>query len=75
MSAIFYPVDNITPIMQTIVGFNPVYAYIQFARECMMYLTVPEASCWLKVILWGVGMFVLGYRVFKDKENAVMQKV
>ncbi|MBQ2744038.1 MAG: ABC transporter permease [Lachnospiraceae bacterium] len=75
MSAIFYPVDNITPIMQTIVGFNPVYAYIQFARECMMYQTVPEASCWLKVILWGVGMFVLGYRVFKDKENAVMQKV
>lgn len=75
MSAIFYPVDNITPVMKNIIGFNPVYAFIQFARECVMQQTVPEASVWFKMIFWGVGMFVLGYRVFKSKENAVMQKV
>lgn len=75
MSAIFYPVDNVTPVMQRIISANPVYSYIQFARECVMYQKVPEASVWLKMIGWGLGLFVIGYYVFRRKENSVMQKV
>lgn len=75
MSAIFYPVDNVTPVMQRIISANPVYSYIQFARECVMYQKVPDASVWLKMIGWGTGMFVVGYYIFRRKENSVMQKV
>lgn len=75
MSAIFYPVDNVTPVMQRIISANPVYSYIQFARECVMYQKVPDASVWLKMIGWGTGMFVVGYCIFRRKENSVMQKV
>lgn len=75
MSGIFYPVDSVTPVMQRIISANPVYSYIQFARECVMYQKVPDASVWLKMIGWGTGMFVVGYYIFRRKENSVMQKV
>ena len=75
MSGIFYPVDSVTSVMQRIISANPVYSYIQFARECVMYQKVPDASVWLKMIGWGTGMFVVGYYIFRRKENSVMQKV
>lgn len=75
MSAIFYPVENVAPAMQKIIKANPIYAYIEFSRECVLYRTLPAASVWLKMILWGIGMFGVGYYVFKKKENIVMQKV
>ena len=75
MSAIFYPVDSVTPAMQKIVSINPVYSYIQFARECVMYQKVPDMSVWMKMIGWGVGIFLVGYFIFRRKENSVMQKV
>lgn len=75
MSAIFYPVDNVTPVMQRIISANPVYSYIQFARECVMYQKVPDGEVWLKMIGWGVGVFLVGYYIFRRKENSVMQKV
>lgn len=75
MSAIFYPVDNLTPFMKTVIEANPVYVYILFARECMMYHSCPELGMWLKMAGWGIGSFLVGYYVFKRKENAVMQRI
>lgn len=75
MSAVFYPVDNVTPVMKTIIGFNPIYAFIEFARDCVLYRQMPDGIEWAKIIGWGLGMFIVGYYVFKRKENSVMQKV
>lgn len=75
LSAIFYPYEGTTPFVQRIIGTNPIYAYIAFARDCMMYGKWPEPELWLKIIFWGAGSFALGYLVFKKRENAVMQKL
>lgn len=75
MSAIFYPIDRVMDVMKTIININPVYGCITFARECVMYGTCPELSRWIQIIAWGVGSFVIGYLIFKTKENHVMQKV
>ena len=75
MSAIFYPAESVSLVMQKIINGNPLYAYIRFTRECVMYQQVPELTVWLKVIGWGVGMFLVGYYVFRRKENSVMQRV
>ena len=75
MSAIFYPADSVAPVMQKIINGNPIYAYIRFTRECVMYQQVPELAVWVKVIGWGVGMFLVGYYIFRRKENSVMQRV
>jgi ABC-type polysaccharide/polyol phosphate export permease len=75
LSAIFYPVERLSESMQTVIGCNPVYVMIAFARECVMYGTVPSADMWEKLILWSLGSFALGMLVFWKKENQVMQRV
>lgn len=75
MSAIFYPYESTTEFMQTVIGMNPVYVYIAFAREIVLHQSCPEVGMWIKMILWGVGSFALGYYVFQKKENMVIQKV
>lgn len=75
ISALFYPVDSLTQVMRTIVEINPVYAYMAFARECVIQGTCPDPMRWLQIILWGVGSFVCGYLVFRKNENNIMQKI
>jgi len=75
MSAIFYPYESTAFIAQKIIMSNPVFIFIHFARQVVMYQTIPEPIIWKKMIFWGVGMFVVGYYVFKQKENLVMQRV
>ena len=75
MSAIFFPVDSVAPALKRIIEMNPVYAYIAFARECVMNGKIPESKLWIQIIGWGICVFVVGYFVFKKKEITVMQKV
>ncbi len=75
MSAIFYPIDFVSGVMKTVIEANPVYAYINFARTCVLQGQCPSLALWLQVIIWGVVMFVVGHLVFKSKENLVMHKI
>lgn len=75
MSAIFYPVSNLSPMMQQVVGMNPVYVAIAIARDCVMYGNVSTRELWIKLVCWSLGSFFLGYLVFWSKENKVMAKI
>ena len=75
MSAIFFPVESVAPALKRIIEINPVYAYIAFARICVMEGRMPDLKLWAQTLVWSLGMFVVGYFVFKKKENTVMQKV
>lgn len=75
MSAVFYPVDRLSDMMQWVIRKNPVYNYIEFARDIVLYGVMPEPVLWLKIIGWGIISFVAGYRIFKKQENLVMQKM
>lgn len=75
LSAIFYPVTQLPEFMQRIIELNPVYVGIAIARDCVIYQTVSEPMMWIKLFAWGIGAFVVGYLVFRKKENHVMQKI
>mgnify|MGYP003291157647 CR=1 FL=1 len=75
LCAIFYPVTQLSEQMQAIVSMNPLYTFIDFARQCVMYQTVPEPMQWFKMMAWGIGIFGFGYWFFKKNENTVMQKI
>lgn len=75
LSAIFYPLEQLPQDVQTIIGMNPVFVFINFARECIIYRTIPDLTEWIKMILWGTCVFVFGYWFFKHNENLVMQKI
>ena len=66
---------SIVLMMQKVIGNNPVFVYIAFARDCVMYQKWPETDLWIKMILWGIASFLIGYYVFSKKENNVMQKI
>lgn len=75
MSALFYPVSQLSETMQTVIGYNPVYIMIAIARECVMYGQVPELQMWIRLGVWSMGMFAIGLFVYKGNENQVMQKI
>lgn len=75
ISAIFYPIDQLPAGVQQMVGMNPIYIFINFARQCVMFQTVPDVMEWVKMIIWSISMFVLGYWFFRKNENSVMQKI
>lgn len=75
MSAVFYPVDRLSGTMQWIIRKNPVYNYIEFARDIVLYGVMPEPVLWLKIIGWGCVSFGAGYLFFRKKENLVMQRM
>lgn len=75
LSAIFYPVDALPEAMQRVIGVNPVYVMIAFARQSILAGTVPELIEWVKALVWSIGSLVVGLLIFKTNENKVMQKL
>lgn len=75
LCALFYPVTSLPEQMQSIIGLNPVFVCINFARQCVMYQTVPDVMDWIKIVVWGVGMFAFGTWFFKHNENNIMQRM
>ncbi len=75
LSAIFYPVDALPEAMQRVIGVNPLYVMIAFARKSILEGTVPEPIEWVKALAWSIGSLVVGLLIFKTNENKVMQKL
>lgn len=75
MSAIFYPVESTSPLMQAVIIRNPVYNYIACARQCILEGMPPTAEQWARMFIWSVGVYILGRLYFNRMKNRVLQKV
>ena len=75
VSALFYPVDRLSGVMRTVVDWNPVYNFILFARDIMLYGIMPEPVLWLKILFWSITAFGFGYYLFRKLENTIMQRI
>ncbi len=73
MSAIFYPIDSVPVSMQLIIGYNPMFSYINFARDCVLNAKLPDATDFTQIAACGIVSFAIGTYVFKKNENKVMQ--
>lgn len=75
LCALFYPADRLSGTMRQVLDLNPVYNYILFARDVMLYGVMPEPVLWLKIIFWGTVSFCFGYWLFHHMEDSIMQKM
>ena len=75
LSAIFYPVEQVPAAMQMVINNNPVYCYMLFARDAMIYATFPTTDLWMKTVFWALAAYLLGYLIFLRRENEVMQNI
>ena len=74
-SAIFYPVEQIQGFIRIVILNNPIYAYIHCFRKAVMYGQAPGGMEWVQMILWGIGMYLIGHWVFKKNKNKIMQRI
>ena len=72
LSAIFYPVDLLSPQMQTVIRVNPLYIFIAAARSCVLYHAWPPAMEWIGMLGWGFGMYALGSLVFDANKDKIL---
>jgi len=74
-SAIFYPIDSTPELVQKVIAKNPIYNYIASARNCMLYHTLPSSEEWMRMILWGIGSYLVGRLLFAKFQNRIMQEL
>lgn len=75
LSALFYPVDSIKGLPRMIIEINPIFQYINAARNVVMYHTWPSWTELFAMVAWAVGMLALGWLVFSKNKNKIMQKI
>lgn len=74
-SALFYPVESTSGLMQEIIIRNPVYNYIACARRCVLEGAFPEVNQWARLVIWSLGMYLFGKCYFRMMKNRVLQKL
>lgn len=65
-SGVIFSVDRFSdhPTVQALLSFNPVYVFIEMARELLLYDTVPGPGKWLLLTAWAIVLLVLGFVYF-----------
>lgn len=66
---IFYPVDLLDPFMQEIMQFNPMYHYVTFFRDIVMWNTNPGIKESVICFAMAAITFLVGYLVFRKTES------
>lgn len=64
-SAIFYRVDALSPSLQTLFAYNPIYRHIAYVRELVITGSIPSPSAHLILALIAATTFALGALVYK----------
>lgn len=64
-SAIFYQVDRMSPAVQQVFKFNPIYRHIAYVREIVLAGTVPDLTTHLTLAAFALGALAIGSFMYK----------
>lgn len=64
-SAIFYQVDKMSPELQRVFQFNPVYRHIAYVREVILDGAIPSLTTHLVLAGFALGTFLVGVVMYK----------
>ena len=66
---LFYDISMIAPSLQKLFNLNPLYHYIDFTRQIILYNQIPNLSTWIWCLGTSVIVFITGCIVFKAKQD------
>lgn len=66
---IFYPMDLLPATLQNFMQFNPMYHFVTYFREIMMWGITPSLEQNLACFGFSVTMFLLGFFVFRKTQK------
>lgn len=64
-SAIFYNINILSENLQIIFYLNPVYVYILFIREVVIYSNIPDLFIWILALIYAVISLFLGMIIYR----------
>lgn len=69
LTPIIYPVDILSEGMQRFMTFNPMYYYVTYFRNLVMYGVIPDLATNLICIIIGLVSVIIGLIVFKKAQD------
>jgi ABC-2 type transport system permease protein len=69
LSAIFYPVEILPERIKLYFGFNPIFRFIDYFRQVVLYGNVPTLRNTMICLMISVVTLLIGILVFRKKEN------
>lgn len=69
LTPIMYDISMIAEKLQIILKLNPLYHYINFIREIMLYGRIPQPFTWIVCIASSVIVLLIGVLVFKKTQD------
>lgn len=65
VSAIFYPIDIVPAAIRMIFYANPVYCYIEYVRDIILYARIPSVEFHFLCAFYAIGALCLGIWVYR----------
>lgn len=75
MSAIFYPIDNYSPMVQNIFLINPVYLMIRYFRKIVIEATIPTPQFHLLMLADVTVVLLFGCWIYKKYNTSFLYYV
>ena len=73
LTPIFYPIEALSAEMQAIMQLNPMYHYITYLRDIVLYGVAPSFQANLICAAFSLGAFVIGISFFsKNKDKFIL---
>lgn len=69
LTPIFYPIEAIPQRIVPLINLNPMYQYIQFFRELVLYGNIPPLNVWIVCAAWSIVMMVGGLFIFRKLQR------
>lgn len=69
LTPVFYPISALPGKVAFCLQFNPMYHYVTFFREVVLYGTIPAASIWVGTVGFGLISFVAGFLIFRKLQH------
>ena len=66
---LFYPYSILPDWMKFLEGFNPMYLYITFIRDILLWQQMPTMSLVIRCVICSVVALSVGYLVFHKNEH------
>lgn len=69
LTPIMYDINLISANLQPWLKLNPLYHYINFAREIILYGRIPQPFTWIACLVSSVAVLLIGVIVFKKTQD------
>ena len=69
LTPIMYDVRILPAIMVKIMQYNPLFQYINFGREIILFNRIPTLNCWLSCAGFALGLLFFGILIFRRKQD------